>query len=393
MIPSYVVLLFLALAGLLLFYISSRADPWLRHKINRSLAKSCGAFDEAAEEALRANIQLSKPRPRDLYTRGRILQHWVAENNPRHPAIHQARDAYALAVNELAAQDHLDLVDALMLEEIFFAGNAAPDTQNEMSRARSQVVSTALNTATTKLEVAEQALENSKGFRDDPQNVHDSVVVSGLADTYKRIRIPDSDARSARIQELLDSLVSFVRKRGLPEDKLAVITRARDTESYVSGYKDTEAAILASVWNRANDKSQQFPREAKMAVVDSIDSCFEGPTRGLVCAGGRAARYLGALAGIDVDPEIGSAGNLDAYKNEIYDNAMTIIKQYSSLDNPAAKEYAGISGLPEPTVAERTKFAESLRKSLEEMVATYSDKLGRDQIKKLTDDCIVYAMI
>ena len=414
MIPQWVVILVLVLVALALIYLHASQDPCLRQKIASSLGKSCGAFDESALEALEANLKLSRPRTRDHYTRGKILQHWVAENDPAHPAMTQAAEAYAAAAQGARAEflaGDIDLADTLMLEELYFAAPAmlthgadydnhlaTPAIDQAVARTRQQALEKSLETATTKLEAASSTLSAAKTYRDDPQNVHDSSVVSDLADTYAKIRIPDGPQRASRIDSFIESLENYAIKRGAPKETLELIHRVKASQDQpISSYADTEKAILASVFARADNNANR--NISKKAVLGSLEDCYE--SGGLVCTGGRAARYLSSLAGIDSDPSLGHAGSYDAYKNQIYGEAMNIIRIHSAAGTPAANEYAGIdvpgtinnNSSREPTAREKQEFASELRAALVSHVAGYSDKLTPIQIQKLTDDCIVYAML
>jgi hypothetical protein len=372
-------------------------DPRLRNDVSSKLQASNGTFDAPAREAFDANNRIARPTPRDTYTRARILQHWVAENNPEHPAHRAALNTYAEAAEGFAGMTRLDLEDAVMLERIMDlpAGGVDPFTVEltavTADNARQQHVARAATTANSKLGASGVALATAQRHDEDPQNVHDSVVVSELSKTYAALRIPEHGSnRQTTISNALNSIEAYARKNGASDHAISAITRARSSDM-VSGYGDTEDAILAGVWLRADaPENRGLQDNVRRATLTALEECWE--RGGLVCTGGRAARYLGALAGVDADSDIGSAATLDDYKNEIYSETMKIIEVASSEDTPAAKEYSGVSGAT-PTAEEKAMFAEKLKAAIQGNVRKYAEKLTPAQLSRVTEDCMVYAML
>ena len=393
----------------------AQRDPRLRRSSEEHLAVSNGTFDAPARRALRDNSKIARPTPRDLFARGRIYQHWIAENRPEHPAQEAAAHNYTRAVEGFARLTQLDVEDAIILEHImdFEAQNlgaldarfATPGVRDLLGEVSQQTAEEAAANANNKLEASEITLESAKKHVSDPQNVHDSAVVGDLLKTYNRIRISGSEgARKAAVdrcfREIQDRIHTGQISEGVTgvsadtfEHAAAILDRAM-TAGHVSSFNDTEDVILASVWERANAPENRDRREdIREAVIAALKDSWE--RGGPVCIGGRTARYIGALSGVDADPRVGVVATIHDYKNQIYAETMQIIKRASSVDTPAAQEYAGTlpEGAREPTPAEKTAFAESLKGEIRANIDTYVDKLSSAHLKQITEDCMVYTML
>lgn len=366
-------------------YESASRDP-----VAENLELSNGTFDAPAARALEASRRISSPTPRDLYARARILKYWLAENEPNHSAQHEAAETYIAAARGFAEMNYLDLEDAVMLEQIadLPVRGIADIVEAPVTQARKQHTAKSKAGANSKLGASEIALAEAQHHNSDSQNVHDSAVVGDLAETYARLKIPASE-----VPGHLHDLEVYALKNNASLHALQVLTRAKEN-AQISSYNDTESAILAAVWARAKAPENTRAREnIQKALLGSLEDCWE--RGGMVCAGGRAARYLGSLAGVDANPAMGSATTLEAYKNQIYAETAKICESMSSEDTPAAADYAGrtLTNSVLPTEQQKGEFADKLKRAINENIQLYADKLTPAQITRITEDCMVYAMV
>lgn len=190
--------------------------------------------------------------------------------------------------------------------------------------------------APTRRERVKKYLAASKTHTSDAQNVHDTQVNRDLRATLHKLRAIDTSTNNT--EQVYAEITA--RANALDAAKRAAALRALNTMrngGLVSTYGETESAILLNTWARADDPRNARNREnIKNAIIAALVDCVEYPAGvganaraganagNLVCANGRAARVMGALATLDVDPTMGRVLTFEAYKNQVYDETRDI---------------------------------------------------------------------
>lgn len=188
-------------------------------------------------------------------------------------------------------------------------------------------------------------------FRDDPQNVHDSVLNAELDKHIKGL-----------LEEPFDG-------KEIP-DYLKVLSDLNDakTNAFLKGTLDTtykgglERDIYKSVWRRCCE----YGKVGQEAFIDAVKDCVRDDMY-LHCTTGRVARITSSLAGLD--KEYGLLKNTDVLRQEALEKCSFIYSELSKgggeVDNEVLKK----------------RIEETLRMDYSHVNATVLD----DIIKSCTD--------
>jgi hypothetical protein len=337
-------------------------DWFNRSRARVDLDQSNGTLDAHAARSLDRLGRIRAKTPADRIRAADIIRFHVLENVPTIWVAEEYARAVEQARAERVALDQFQLDHVIQL--IGYAAVAPVDRVEDM-------VSAAKSGAADKPQAVRRGLQSLIKHTSDGQNVHDSKVGAELRTTLDRLD---------DISEDPDSLLAYLRgefKRAHP-DKCAGAVSAVDrmyAGEYVSTYGASECEILDRVWARAshadNQANAENIREAiGLALADMVTES------GFVCANGRAARALGALAGVDADPTMGAAMTYEAYKNQIYEESMHIADEVlaeAKTDPGLAAEASAAVGAPTPGIDAR--ILAEVEKNLEK----YSGVLRPDE--------------
>lgn len=379
---------------------------WRKHckrtRINDLLDTSAGTFDEPAAQAFKEG---------DAYTRAEIVHMNVLEAEPtRNRALagfvarayldelNNPTDEHDMAgVVMRAGQFNDAIIGAGVLDLPMWQDYPADIMDAAVAEVRNKTiqdtVTAAIQSADNGSEAAHAALSAAVKWTSDRQNVHDSSVNNDLRQTLAFIRDPAVDVTRC-MQEISADL-----KRAEKSGEISARKRDRAEQSlqkalagdFISTYNARENDILALVWNRskvdANDN-----KAIKGAVIDALADCVEDS--GLVCINGRCSRYLGALAGVDVNPNLGAAATAEAYKNEAFGDVQKVVD--TTLEDARISADNALR-----TAAERyDEFAEGadlvkekLAEKIDEVVGGYSTKLSQGDLDYVRTSARAYALV
>lgn len=373
-----------------------------RAKIEQLLDASAGTFDEPAQEAFADG---------DDYTKAEIMHMNILEAEPtrnRTLAGIVAR-AYLDELNNPAGEH--DMATVVMRAGQF--NNAVigagvldlPQWQDYPAEMMDTTINTiqnktihdtvvnAMQTADTGSEAAHTALAAAVKWTNDRQNVHDSSVNNDLRNTLMQIRDPNVDTQR-HLREIATEIARLRRTNGVSQQKLdraeMTLQRALSGE-YITTYEHNENDILAYVWNRskfvANDSST-----IKEAVIDAMADCVENGN--LVCINGRCSRYLGALAGVDANPNLGVAATAEAYKNEAFNLVQKAVDDVledarSSSDRAIREAAEKYDKFEDGSDLVREKLAEKI----DSVIGEYSDKLSPADLEYTRTAARAYALV
>ena len=265
----------------------------------------------------------------------------------------------------------------------------------------------------TRRAAAWSAVENQNGARgagvatyinlatqntDDPQNSHDTGVLSCLKAIVERLR---SDQKNM-ILPSLDIIISEIQAKGpqLSEnrahriaDVLEVINQINNNERVIS-INATDSECLSRIWLRASDpKNIAVKNELYQAIFDALYDCWEEGVVGrkIVCVNGRTSRILSSLILLDWDKRNWEVKKLEQFKNDIYARAAEVIaseaEKASNSSDPnmqkagrlhlaqTAEEMKSIGNVPKEA---SEKLANQMRNAIEVMVSDYVREVEED---------------
>lgn len=383
-----------------LYLLSKWRNYRKRIRVQQLLDESAGTFDRPAQEAF---------VDADQFTRAEIVHMNVLEAEPtRNRALAgYVAAAYLEELNNPATEhDNIIMRAGQFNDAIVGAGVLDyPQWQDYPAGLMDATIATINNnkiqdtvkmataSADSATEAAHIALAAAVKWTDDRQNVHDSSVNNDLRRTLDSIRSPAVDPRRC-----IDEIAAELRNAGYMGEISAekrdraeqALSRAAKGD-FISTYASREDEILAQVWNRSNNALND-KKAIKSAVIDSLADCVEGGN--LVCINGRCSRYLGALAGVDINPEVGRAATAEAYKNEAFGAVQGVIDRV--LDDARGSADSAMR-----EAAERyDKFengADLVKNELvariDETVGGYADKLSPSDFDYVKTAARAYALV
>jgi hypothetical protein len=413
-------------------------------RIERLRQESSGTWDAAAKEAYQVAKTTNTPATR-LVAASIVAQNLVrgeddVDPTVRRTAMRVAAHGFADALEDLGnggadmpdatetittietfAQDFAD-DDAIVRQLALMTAHQGPRITANAAQARVEAVGGA---DTTPAERAGLALEAAETHTNDPQNVHDVSVNNSLRHTLAilasddpAITMPDDVAGADRmastspaVAQALAECRAFLDRVGTPGTSkspqgapLGSTFRKSDAirvfEKMAAGgpigtLNCTEDRILALVWRRGeaprNAARETLIQEAiALALADSVENGQ------IVCVNGRCGRVIQALCTLDFNPDVGAAATFEAYKNQIYaetkdllDAALERAAAGSAAQREVAKSYEDINVVPDERAA--AKFRSTLRKAIARNAAKYKGKIGDQALKRLVDECCIYA--
>lgn len=194
----------------------------------------------------------------------------------------------------------------------------------------------------------------------DPQNVHDTLVVNGITKIYKRLEelnerdFPGGggEMKNQTILEVNAEINKFAAKylqkkakndeefREMGE-KIDFMLETINNGNKISCVNEKENWILCQLWRRSNSQENgEKGEQIKEALIDGLLDCVKSPILSFVplirgddkysseCPQGRIARMISSLTLIDVDPVLSSPiMDEKEMENVIYLKASSILKR------------------------------------------------------------------
>jgi hypothetical protein len=242
---------------------------------------------------------------------------------------------------------------------------AATDAGTRIERAREQTDNAA--------DAAAVAIADARNYTGDAQNSHDTAAGHGLRQILDGIRT----SSLASPNEIRDYVAEYAKSHPAATGARAVVDKMLEAGP-ITTYDSDERTILLRVWGRSNHpNNSKNSANIKDAIVDALADANKD--NHMVCANGRAARVIGALAGTDFDPNFAAVGTVSMWRNQLLSEVKDIVaesdKSYDAPDvEKGARIYHGDSG-EEPTDAVMAPFLAVLRGKIDKKADKYRDKL------------------
>lgn len=434
MILELILAIVVICAIIIVFYILTKRER--KRRAAKLLELSSGTFDVAAQEALEDLDTQPELTPEEHAVRGNIIRYNILENNA--PRTRAGRNMFGrlirdydqairgVALRTIAGgfgvyHDHaeaagLDAVgiirgaatlydtfgpvaqnpledDYELMQMMQLLGGAlneaAPVVTENAIRAR---VQTAVAAAPTRHAAVEAALAPVVKPV-DTQNVHDSKVSGDAREILRKIK------SQVDVEDELDSIRGFIieNAEGQMRHRALEALEEMSKGGYMTTFGDNEASILAQVWKRCSHPRNN-EKDMRISVVSGLADCFDGTPQKLVCANGRCTRVINSLALIDYDPSLVSVLTFDAYKNlimrealDIFNSALEDAENGTPAQRTVARSYEDPSVTADPE-AEK-EFQDSLRKAVDGLIDTYSDKFNPRELEQLRSETYTYVTL
>lgn len=213
----------------------------------------------------------------------------------------------------------------------------------------------------------------------DPENVHDSLVGTGVAHKLNVMRTSDQHVTDSHnlFGSILDVINTYTDEH---TDARAVMERranARHTlhvasaDASCSRYGITEFDALRLVYERSLRANIDENTRANMrnALVTALADC--SPNKSSVCLVGRITRYVGALDVVDPDASIGSAPimNVDAHRATLFAKLGQL--QVQGKTSQEMREYVNQYFASDPALSDQTN--KSIQKIKSDALAGIED--------------------
>ncbi len=355
---------------LILLWLLGKVQPKPEELIDRSN----GTWDEPARQAEAALVDATDAV--DVGRRGRLR----ALNRNDGVVTRDVADDFRQALH-LARQhpdaDNGDIVH--WVEEAFelpwldvpadMMGQIMDDTPLVAAETRDMRRAEVAAVAENHEQFTQGMLDRAAVIASDAQNVHDTQVVDGTRDTWRRI----SGGRRATDDELYDICAESPRANRA----LEAIFRA-DTPVYRIGASTVE--ILRTIAARAADHRNDNLRQALRA---AIEDTMEGEVGGnLVCPTGVSARLIGALTLTDRDRVVAEPVlSQDMIRRDTFEAVGRLIEaqaaELSGQDTPLGQSAAAYRGQGDVPL---TQFVGHMRPLVEAEVRQRADGALADRL-------------
>ncbi len=318
--------------------------------------------DKIAEAALKKSVRQEKLHTRNekknrlspkhvndatvsAFIAGNILRYNVAENtnsSNRYIVLNEVDQYYTRALERIHANPNMAIVERnpnrprperiLDTIDTFYGGanNTVHETRNKLRRAR--IIESGHNS---------NVYFAPKHIRSDPQNVHDSSVVSDVLTKFNSIKLKN-------INESLDAdsgpqIYEAIRSdRNLtPEQKERALKAAKSllAGNHIESLHSDGREVLTSVWNRISSTENEGNREnLQRALMDSLVNSSERNASGeyrLVCLTGMCSRVLDSLTLLDSNPDISAPiKSTEILRNEIFSKAHKVMTDTVAAASP-----------------------------------------------------------
>ncbi len=352
---------------LILLWLLGRVQPKPEELIDRSN----GTWDEPAQQAEAALVGATVAV--DVGRRGRLRALNRNDGVVTRDVADDFRQALQLA-RQHPDEDNDDIVH--WVEEAFelpwldvpadMMGQIMDDTPLVAAETREMRRAAVAATAENREQFTQGMLDRAAEIASDAQNVHDTQVVDGTRDTWRRI----SGGRRATDDELYDICAESPRANRA----LEAIFRA-DTPVYRIGASTVE--ILRTIAARSADQRNDNLRQALRAAIE--DTMDDG---NLVCPTGVSARLIGALTLTDRDRVVAEPVlSQDMIRRDTFEAVGRLIEaqavELSGQDTPLGQSAAAYRGQGD---APLTQFVGHLRPLVEAEVRQRADGALADRL-------------
>lgn len=165
-------------------------------------------------------------------------------------------------------------------------------------------------------ETVSDKIEVIKEHKPDPQNVHDSTVLSSVNNILNIIK---SDNKINYDMPLIDMIRNdFMDMDSTKMDKVEEVLNTISKKSLVYHLNMTDYQVLYCVYCRIYHPQNADNRAALIeCLFDALYSCYEYGN--VVCVTGRITHIVSSLATLDFDERTWQINRSEEYKNEIRD--------------------------------------------------------------------------
>lgn len=292
-----------------------------------------------------------------------------------------------------------DMVMENIIAEIIHMTNDADVVRTNVTEANA---TKAAETAKNKREFAYKFSKMAKTHTSDPQNVHDSSV---RADNKHSLAVLRSTASQKSPDDIIKEVREYILSSGSRFDGVKIAQANKVLNEIAKGgrivaYDETENMILKYVWDRTNiPEHSAKSTDMKDAVVVSLYQSIDSKTGNPVCINGRASNIIGSLVILDNNPTVGAALTEEQYKNEIINASVKILDEEiekalnSGSEDMKKVGQSYIDSSVECKEEFEEEFLKEVKSQIDEMINTYSDKMSKNKLNKVREDCYVSAGI
>lgn len=241
----------------------------------------------------------------------------------------------------------------------------------------------------------------SQSHTSDPQNVHDSSVRFDNQKTLDIIKKTASNKTPGEvIQEIRYHIDNYYDGNEIKKAQAHAVLSEVSKGQYIMTYNDNEARILKYVWDRAKiPENKDNEMDIKDSVVVALQQSLKKETGKPNCINGRVSNILGSLVILDCNKNVGAANTEEQYKNDMLRRAEQILdeeleKAKASGNKPmiqVAKSFFDDSSEVDEKYVEI--FKTDVKKTIDEMVNSYRDKMSPRKLKEMKEDCYVCALV
>lgn len=387
-------------------------DSRKRNKIRKVFKKGARCVREVVDAANTLH-QLTEPKLADHVMIAATLRDvGHEEQTARHNDLILAVFQAGLTLPFDAAQQDDDIETIYMLHQIIDAGAVTTpyyaDRVDKIHTADMAArVEAAKKDSSTRAEATIKFLDESQGYTNAPQNVHDSAVsgdlrgILAVVSEENEVPTPNMGARAA-LKEAYDAV------NALPDDTkrakaLATLAKISENETCSTFGMQREADIFSLIWSRAdhpaNKTNRGLIREAVVcALVDSVEETptFDPTKRPPllckpVCINGRIGRVINSLALLDFDPRISSVMTYEAYRNQILEETKGIFEAVlGEFEEGDDVQKAAFSAFEEGKDTDAAPLLAELQKRIDSHLLQYSGKITALELEKVRKECNAY---
>jgi hypothetical protein len=345
-----------------------------------------GGNNEDADAALGLLQAIARPTQEDHFMRAELMRYNRFENDMAN--IQAAILGDIIQHYMAAAADNTVPMDIPRIFVINRLEDFVPLMQGlgpAVEQARAQDIATrqqeAVANTDTKIDALHEYFENATTYTNDRQSVHDSKANDDLRKSLRAIQ------KEVDVTAMITEAHMYLNGNAPATAALAKMAEG----NHIGTLGTTEDRVFALVWARSHAPGND-PEDIRNAIRLALEDCWENGH--LVCINGRCGRVIGALVGIDVNPEI-NVMTTEAYRNQIYQECIKLIdatlaeaKQTEEMRVAADAYYDDVE--PEPEQAARLR--DRLRKRIDILVDSYTN-FTIDERQRLKEECYIAAIL
>lgn len=232
----------------------------------------------------------------------------------------------------------------------------------------------------------------------DPQNVHDPGVISGLKKKFYKLHdMYKSDAEKSDLAICIDEIIEYISKKKNNENtrdiykmKYALLSSIIQNNIITSfGEEVKEGYILLLIWLRikSDDNKKNFDKLIDSLLYQLSDMCIEDENGELavVCINGRVARMFSSLILLDNDPELAEPErDISELTNLAYSKASNILQSMLKDDEMNTLYMKEDDMLTEIEKQQITDFENKIKNKIEEtLILEFKDLIPKDKLDNI----------